>query len=52
MLDLLSRSVLEGSDGTVFYVPKCVEAATEMDYDDVPLSAEVGSPFQECVGGK
>ena len=21
-------------------VPKCVEAATQMDYDDVPLSAE------------
>ena len=49
-LSLLFRSVLERSDGDVFYVPKCVEAATEVDYGDVPLSAEVYSPFQECAG--
>ena len=52
MLDLLYRSVLERSDGDVLYVPKCVEAATEVDYDDVLLSAEVESPFQECAGEK
>ena len=52
MLCLLFRSVLEGSDGAILYVPKCVEAVTEMDCDDVSLSAEVGSPFQECAGGK
>ena len=41
--------MLERSDGDVLYVPKCAEAATEVDYDDVPLSAEVESPFQECA---
>ena len=49
MLDLLSRSVLERIDGDVPYVPKCVETATEVDYDYVPLSVEVGLLFRSVL---
>ena len=31
---LLFRIVLERIDGDVPYVPKCVETATEVDYDE------------------